>query len=317
MTDLSFIIPAFNEERFIRQTIISILENIPINKSYEIILVDHGSTDGTPNIAMSEGAVIIDGSNCKTVACLRNLGVSESKGEILVFLDADTTITSQWKNTFNNISNTLFTNQKLITGSKLEIPLNSNWVSEMWYRAKRTSFKPTHIGSGHMIMSKDLFTLIGGFDEKRETGEDYDLCSRAKKIGADIIANPDLKAIHHGIPSSLKEFFHLEIWHGKGDWKDLHSILTSNIALISMIFLISHIILFVSSLYRINYFIPIFSLAMIAMICIASSLKKYHHEPLIIILANSLLFYLYYWARSFSPLSLMIQKSGKKRSRHN
>ena len=49
--NLSFIIPAFNEEQTLPQTIAAIRENVPKGYQYEVILVDNGSTDSTRQVA--------------------------------------------------------------------------------------------------------------------------------------------------------------------------------------------------------------------------------------------------------------------------
>jgi glycosyltransferase involved in cell wall biosynthesis len=81
---ISVIIPALNEA----QSIATVLDAIPAQNLAEILVVDGGSTDGTPRIAEMSGARVVHeprrgyGQACYT-------GAMEAKGEILVFLDAD------------------------------------------------------------------------------------------------------------------------------------------------------------------------------------------------------------------------------------
>ncbi|MCZ6703576.1 MAG: glycosyltransferase [Ignavibacteria bacterium] len=81
---ISIIIPAYNEEKFISNTIQSITTRMPPHYQYEIIVVDHGSSDETVALASSVGAIVIDGSHLKTIAALRNLGVKNSSGRIFI-----------------------------------------------------------------------------------------------------------------------------------------------------------------------------------------------------------------------------------------
>ncbi|MEK7513111.1 MAG: glycosyltransferase [Patescibacteria group bacterium] len=89
MKRFSIVIPALNEASVIGETIAAArAQNIPRN-SYEVIVVDNGSTDGTANAARAADAdrVIIEPQRGTNVA--RNRGYRESTGEILAFLDAD------------------------------------------------------------------------------------------------------------------------------------------------------------------------------------------------------------------------------------
>ena len=55
--NISFIIPAFNEEKLLAKTLASIHNSMKfVERSYEIIVVDNNSTDRTSQIATEEGA---------------------------------------------------------------------------------------------------------------------------------------------------------------------------------------------------------------------------------------------------------------------
>jgi glycosyltransferase involved in cell wall biosynthesis len=88
MPKVSVVIPAYNAERFIEQTINSVLEQT--FQDFEIIVVDDGSTDKTAQIAKSYGSPIrcIQQVN-SGVSQARNVGIENSIGEYVAFLDAD------------------------------------------------------------------------------------------------------------------------------------------------------------------------------------------------------------------------------------
>lgn len=89
---ISIIIPTLNEEEGIAKVLCSIPEEI--KKDSEIIVVDV-STDMTPVIAERLGAKVIK-SDKKGKGWQMRLGVKESKGDILVFLDGDGTDPPQY-----------------------------------------------------------------------------------------------------------------------------------------------------------------------------------------------------------------------------
>ena len=89
MTPLvSVIIPCYNAEHFLRETIESVFSQTFAH--YEIILVDDGSTDGTAEVIKSFGSRVKAefGSN-RGASVARNLGTTLARGNFIQYLDAD------------------------------------------------------------------------------------------------------------------------------------------------------------------------------------------------------------------------------------
>lgn len=86
MPKVSVIIPAYNAERFIKQTIESVLAQT--FQDFEIIVIDDGSMDKTAEIVESFGVRCLRRKN-GGVSSARNAGMEQAKGEYLAFLDAD------------------------------------------------------------------------------------------------------------------------------------------------------------------------------------------------------------------------------------
>lgn len=86
---VSVVIPAFNAEKFIEHAIESVLSQTYPN--LELIVVDDGSTDSTPDIAASfvDPRVRTVSQPNRGVATARNLGMAQSSGQLIAFLDAD------------------------------------------------------------------------------------------------------------------------------------------------------------------------------------------------------------------------------------
>src|SRR5215467_50942 len=91
---ISFIVPAYNEEHELSDTLAAIREAASgATEPHEIIVVDDASTDATPKIASDAGAKVIS-INRRQIAAARNAGARAAQGEYLFFVDADTRITA-------------------------------------------------------------------------------------------------------------------------------------------------------------------------------------------------------------------------------
>ena len=90
MPKVSIIVPAYNQDKFLEESILSVLSQS--YEDYECIIVDDGSTDKTKDIA----GKYVDGVKIKYIyqdnkglAGARNTGIKIAKGKYLHFLDSD------------------------------------------------------------------------------------------------------------------------------------------------------------------------------------------------------------------------------------
>lgn len=214
--NVSFVIPALNEEKNIAKILPSIhqaLKNIE-KIQYEIIVADNGSTDKTKERAQKMGARVIDVPKV-TIGHARNVGAEHAINDILVFLDADITLGDSWGEEF--ISNTLpllKRTHNVVTGAQYKVPPKASWVEVHWFKPVEYE-DPNGINGGHLIITKSFFKELNGFNASLESGEDSDICIRARKKGT-VFNNPHLNAIHHGFPTTLLDFFKRQRWYGRG-----------------------------------------------------------------------------------------------------
>lgn len=300
--DISFIIPAFNEEAVIAATLATIREHVGENNSYEIILVDHGSTDRTVEIARNAGVHVLD-SRMNTIAANRNYGASQSSGKVLVFLDADVRLTVDWERYIGRTLHSLEENEKIITGSHCGISEQPGWIERCWFQPLALEVDSRHIGTGHLLVRRDFFDNVGGFDENLETGEDYEFCSRARQKGAVIFNCPELRVIHEGFPNDLSSFMRREAWHGLGDLRSIEVFFRSKVAMGSCLFVVFHVLMLGGLLFdsggeyrSVSYS----GAAAILLLLIASVIVKYPHIGIKGKLCALYLFYFYYWGRAWS-----------------
>lgn len=101
MTDISIIIPVYNDPRGLEDTLDAVVEQTYPEESYEVIVVDNDSDDETPEVASSYAerfsnvSVLVEDQIQSSYAA-RNTGIERATGKILVFLDADVVVGRDW-----------------------------------------------------------------------------------------------------------------------------------------------------------------------------------------------------------------------------
>lgn len=305
---ISFIVPALNEERHLPGMLRTIAE-IMSGMKYEIIVADNGSADSTVKLALENGAQVFQDSTMK-IGGLRNLGASHAKGEILVFLDADMYITPSWGMEIANTVSLLRDNPRIITGSRAGVGTKPGWIERYWFLPMTADKSALYINSGHLIVRRDLFDEIGMFDERLATGEDWELCARARKKGVSVINNPALHVIHEGYPKSLRAFIRRERWHGIQDFVDLDTMLASLPAKAAILFWCTWLLGITLSMYYRNA-IYLASAALIdASLCMISTLRRRRQFPLHIPF-YFIIFHAYLFARGLSLKDRVLAHSAR------
>src|SRR5439155_1755456 len=93
---ISVIIPAYNEERYLPQTLEHLHRAMDClgeghDEKVEVIVVDNASTDRTAEVAIAAGARVVPVPE-HNIGRVRNAGALAASGDLLIFLDADTLI---------------------------------------------------------------------------------------------------------------------------------------------------------------------------------------------------------------------------------
>jgi glycosyltransferase involved in cell wall biosynthesis len=192
MIKYSIIIPTYNSEKYIERCINSIyVQNL---NNYELIVIDNNSSDKTIELIQQNKIYskckIIKINNFGIVAKSRNIGLSESKGEWICFLDSDDfwhpnklLECDQYTNQFDVIYHKLRyydIKDKII---KFKHQCDTNQLNENTY----SSLLDLGIAltTSGILVKKSALIDIGGFDEELKLigGEDLDLWLRLAKNG--------------------------------------------------------------------------------------------------------------------------------------
>jgi glycosyltransferase involved in cell wall biosynthesis len=176
----SVIIPVHNRPVSLRRAIESVLAQS--FRDYELLVVDDGSTDETGEVARSFPAARYIRQERRGVSAARNRGAAESGAPYLVFLDSD----DEW------LSGKLAAQHDFI---EREPRFRIHQTDEIWIRRGRRvnpgnrhrkpegdifipSLDLCLVSPSAVVIDRSLFERSGGFDERLEVCEDYDLWLR-------------------------------------------------------------------------------------------------------------------------------------------
>jgi glycosyltransferase involved in cell wall biosynthesis len=213
--DVSIIIPAFNEEKGIRQCLDSLVRLGPPEDSFEVIVVDNGSTDQTLDVVRSYAPVLNITILVKSdvhVSALRNLGISQARGRVLAFLDADCIVPANW---LTQAMTLLLQDKVGIVGAHFRIPEGAGWVARTWYGSLDMEKQGAlaWVPACNTWVTRETLNRVGGFDETIETNEDCEFCGRVRVAGYQVIGDSRIAVVHLGTPDTLWAFYRKVCWH--------------------------------------------------------------------------------------------------------
>lgn len=174
---ISVIIPAHNEERYIGDSLDALRRQT--YRYFEVLVVANGCTDQTVAAARDRSDRVID-LPARGLGKARNTGAAKARGDMLLFLDADTCLSPQ---SLAIIARD-FTPQDssaTIAGS----PDSFRFRYRLFYQFKNLLHRSgLHCGSSGVICSwRDQFKEVDGFDESLHVRENSDLINRLKRFG--------------------------------------------------------------------------------------------------------------------------------------
>ena len=181
---ISVVIPLYNKEKYITETIQSVLAQT--FKEYEIVIVDDGSTDRSVNEVekFDDKRIRIISQKNAGVSAARNRGIKESKFDLIAFLDAD----DLWKNDFLETMMVLqkkykdcsvfAVNYKIMShDNSYKSPIINGLSENFKEGVLRNYFQIASqsdpiICSISLMVQKEAMLTIGGFPEGIHAGED-------------------------------------------------------------------------------------------------------------------------------------------------
>jgi glycosyltransferase involved in cell wall biosynthesis len=183
---VSVVIPAYNAAPLLAETLDSVLAQT--YRDFEVVLVDDGSTDATPDVAARyEDDIRYVRKENGGSASARNRGIREARGAYVALLDAD----DQWRPRKLERQMALFDEQPALKWSYTDWLLVDARTRQVVYRAGQRSqhpdgdvlrslVGPLFIPPSTVIVAREVFEEVGVYDESalHRISEDWEFTLR-------------------------------------------------------------------------------------------------------------------------------------------
>jgi glycosyltransferase involved in cell wall biosynthesis len=181
---ISFVIPAWNEESVLGPT----LEALSVSRGRlpepsEVIVVDDGSTDRTVEIAHQHGARVVTVRH-RQISATRNAGAREARGDLLIFIDADTIVTPETVRAAVEAvrAGAIGGGCAIRYSGRLPLYLRLFIPIEVWFARKmRMAF------GCFLFATRAAFEAVGGFDATLYATEEVTLSLALRRHGRFVI----------------------------------------------------------------------------------------------------------------------------------
>lgn len=221
---LSIIVPAYNAEKSLPNLITSLAAQT--YRDFEVILIDDGSTDATARLIEDSGFAMQKTGGNRGPAHARNIGAAASRGDVLVFTDADCAPSADWTANVARLMSAggcealmgrLVLEKSNYLGnaiSALGFPAGGSVGFENIWRVDSAGFTDS-FSTCNCAIKAEAFTLAGGFDESfpYPGGEDTLLAKKLVSQGYRIRFCP-AAVVYHAARSDLRDFFKWQFKRG-------------------------------------------------------------------------------------------------------
>lgn len=178
---ISFVVPAYNEEVMIGATVRTLRASASaLGEPYELLVVDDDSTDATADVARANGAAVLQ-VKLRQISAVRNAGARTSRGDLLVFVDADTLVPE------NTLRAMLDAVSGGAVGGGARVRFDAHGVGAWTRRLSEAGcwmmYRLGFTGGCFLFARRNAFEAAGGFDERYFASEEIHLKLALGKLG--------------------------------------------------------------------------------------------------------------------------------------
>jgi glycosyltransferase involved in cell wall biosynthesis len=185
---ISVILPVFNSQEFVKESIESVLSQTFAN--FELIIIDDGSTDQSWNIVKSfkdPRIVLLKNERNSGVSLSTNIGIQVAKGEFIARMDADDiSLPDRFEKQLNFLNT--HPDVGVLSGAilpispqgdkvgRITIPLEEPYLIDFWLIFETVIKQPA------VMIRKEVLTKVKGYDPAYKAAVDYELWTRLAKV---------------------------------------------------------------------------------------------------------------------------------------
>jgi glycosyltransferase involved in cell wall biosynthesis len=228
---ISFIVPAYNEECLLGATLDALhAAGRAVGEPYELVVVDDASTDRTATIARRHGAMLVSVAH-RQIAATRNSGAREAKGELFIFVDADTIVNEAVVRSALEALRGGAAGGGAAVEFDGAVPLYAKLLMAVVVRL----FRIARVATGcFLFCTRSAFVAVGGFDEAFYGAEELVLSRALKRHGKFVVLRQAVttsgrKLRTHSVrevliimgrlalrgPSAVKQREGMELWYAE------------------------------------------------------------------------------------------------------
>jgi len=228
---ISFIVPAYNEERLLGATLDALhATGRAAGEPYELVVVDDASTDRTAIIALRHGAVLVSVAH-RQIAATRNSGARKAKGDLFIFVDADTIVNEA----VVRAAVKALRGGASGGGAAVEFDGTVPFYARLLMPVLVWSFRAAGLAAGcFLFCTRNAFVAAGGFDESFYGAEELVMSPALKRHGKFVILRQAVmtsgrKLRTHSVsevlmvigrlamrgPSAVKQRQGMELWYAE------------------------------------------------------------------------------------------------------
>jgi mycofactocin system glycosyltransferase len=232
LPSVSIVIPVKDRAGELEKCLLSLARLKYPEDRLEVIVVDDGSSDGSPGVAREHGALLVtSGGVGRGPAAARNCGSALASGEILAFIDSDCTASPEW---LTELIGAFDDEQVSAVGGWVDGLHSASPLDR--YEAVMSSLNlggrersgdagedTFYLPSCNLLVRRSAFASLGGFRPDLHVGEDVDLTWRMRDAGGRIVYLPRGR-VWHEHRSRLKAFMKRRFEYGtsEGMLQNLH-----------------------------------------------------------------------------------------------
>jgi mycofactocin system glycosyltransferase len=197
---LSAVVPVRNSVRWIGEVVAA------LSLDCEVVVVDDGSTDGSPETAAASGARVISNRRTPGPSGARNAGLAAVSSDLVALVDADCIVLESWlaplAGLFDEDPRLALAAPRVLSAAgpsslaayeRACSPLDLGPAPSAVGWGRRLSYVP----SAALLARREALLEVSGFAEELTIGEDVDLVWRLIKAGWTVRYAPDSCVVHH------------------------------------------------------------------------------------------------------------------------